>query len=249
MWLLLDIGNTRLKAVCYESGTFHDHQSISYQRSGIEESLSSLRYLKPDAIYVANVAGNAIEADVRAWSVACFGLLPHFLRSQASFMGLSNAYADPQKLGVDRWLAMIGGRQRYAGPACIVDCGSALTIDLISHDGRHLGGMILPGLAMQHQMLKTQLPQLPDEISAFDALPAWGSDTAECIEIGLVGGLCGVIEWAMRRAEASADGVRMIMTGGDAPRLATQLNIPYDYHEHLVLEGLVSMATHLEGGH
>ncbi|MBE0511235.1 MAG: type III pantothenate kinase [Chromatiales bacterium] len=247
MWLLLDIGNTRFKAVCYDGMAFYNQKIASYQAIGIAASLCPLKSLKPDAVYVANVAGDTIETAVRAWSVTSFGLVPHFVRSQSSFLGLHNAYAEPEKLGVDRWLAMLAAKQVYAGPVCVADCGSALTIDLVRENGEHLGGMILPGIEMQHHLFKTKLPQLEYQLPSLGSLPSWGRSTDECVGVGLASGLCGAIELAMRHAELNATGVRLIMTGGDAPQLAARLSIPYDYHEHLVLDGLGLLARHLEG--
>jgi type III pantothenate kinase len=248
MKLLLDIGNTRLKAAYYDGSVYHGYQALNYQISGIDAVLHGLQCpVQPDAVYIANVADKSFEVNLLAWAMSTFGLAPHFAHSQASFMGLRNGYAEPEQLGVDRWLAMLAARHLYAGPVCVADCGSALTIDLTSAGGQHLGGMILPGLALQQDMIHTQLPQLERDLPELDALPTWGRDTAECMEIGLVTGLCGAIEVAMQRAEASAPGVRLIMTGGDGLRVAACLRRSYTYHEHLVLDGLALLATHLEG--
>jgi type III pantothenate kinase len=248
MKLLLDIGNTRLKAVYYDGSIYHGYQALSYTASGLDSVLDLLQCpVPPDAVYIANVAEKSFEAKLQAWSMSSFGLAPHFAHSQASFMDLRNGYAEPEQLGVDRWLAMSAARHLYAGPVCVADCGSALTIDLISADGQHLGGMILPGLGLQRAMLKTRLPQLGHEMPELDALSAWGQDTAECVELGLVTGLCGAIELAMRRAEACVPGARLIMTGGDGLRMAAWLRLPYTYHENLVLDGLALLATQLEG--
>lgn len=59
--------------------------------------------------------------------------------------GVTNSYADPASMGVDRWLAMIAAYNEFSRPCCVVDCGSAITVDYIDASGQHLGGYIMPG--------------------------------------------------------------------------------------------------------
>ena len=81
-----------------------------------------------------------------------------YARSTARGGGVRNAYERPELLGVDRWAALVGAyaRLRAAGgrsPVCVADAGTALTIDALASDGRHLGGLILPGIALQRTAL------------------------------------------------------------------------------------------------
>ena len=66
---------------------------------------------------------------------------------------MTSGYRDPERLGVDRWLALIAARERSKQPTVIVDAGSACTIDLLDSEGRHLGGYILPGLTAMGEAL------------------------------------------------------------------------------------------------
>ena len=82
---------------------------------------------------------------------------------------MRNAYAEPARLGIDRWAAIIAAYHRFPEGACVVDCGTACTFDLVDAGGRHRGGYILPGLsAMEGAVLGETaieglgMPRTPD---------------------------------------------------------------------------------------
>src|SRR3546814_5490867 len=81
--------------------------------------------------------------------------IPNFARSSAGWHGLRNAYREPERLGVDRWLAMIAAWHTHRGAACIANAGTALTVDVIDAQGQHLGGIIAAGLAAQQRDRKS----------------------------------------------------------------------------------------------
>ena len=119
----------------------------------VEGSLLPALETRPAAVWVASVADANREAELASEAKARWGLAPWFARSSAAACGVSNSYAEPERMGVDRWLAMIAAYQRIAGPVCVIDAGSALTIDFVATDGRHRGGYILPGMAMMERSL------------------------------------------------------------------------------------------------
>src|SRR3546814_17254315 len=79
--------------------------------------------------------------------------IPNFARSSAGWHGLRNAYREPERLGVDRWLAMIAAWHTHRGAACIANAGTALTVDVIDAQGQHLGGIIAAGRAEQQSAI------------------------------------------------------------------------------------------------
>ena len=105
-------------------------------------------------VRVACVANQTITRRIDDWVAQQWQLVPEYAHTQAYYQGLTVAYQDERRLGVDRWLAMLAARQAAAGQGvCVVDCGSALTLDVVDHEGRHLGGYIVPGLAMMESAL------------------------------------------------------------------------------------------------
>ena len=152
--LLLDIGNSRLKwAVVrqpYRPGQPFAAHGVMAIRTLRSSALVWSRLFKaagtPDAIYACNVAGRAVERQIRAASGRAGLKPPQFARSAAAAAGVRNAYPEPWRLGVDRWVQLIGAHHEHPGKdLCLVSLGTAMTIDLLDAAGRHRGGSIVPG--------------------------------------------------------------------------------------------------------
>lgn len=133
--------------------------------------------------------------------------------------GVSNGYADYQRLGMDRWLAILGAYQ-LAGTACLVlDLGTAVTADLVDAAGRHLGGYIGPGLALMRRSLFTHTSRIrygeQPQLSGRELAP--GSNTRDAVENGcqlmLQGFILCQLEQARMRLGSSFE---VFVTGGDA---------------------------------
>src|SRR5699024_8726538 len=65
--------------------------------------------------------------------------------------GVRNAYAQPETLGVDRFLSMVAAYADGHAPCVLVSCGTALVLDALAAGGRHLGGLIAPGATLMQQ--------------------------------------------------------------------------------------------------
>jgi type III pantothenate kinase len=152
--LLLDVGNSRLKwAVLrnpYRRGQEFAGQG-AVELKGLHTSAAGWSRLfkeagTPERIYACNVAGVAMARQIRAASRRA-GLKPvHFARSAVSAAGVRNAYPEAWRLGADRWVQLIGAHHEHPGSdLCLVSLGTAMTIDLLTAAGRHLGGSIVPG--------------------------------------------------------------------------------------------------------
>ncbi len=67
-------------------------------------------------------------------------------------MGITNGYNDPSKLGIDRWLAILGAATQFKGQnLCVFNCGTAITMDIVTANGEHQGGLIFPGVQLLHR--------------------------------------------------------------------------------------------------
>jgi type III pantothenate kinase len=134
--------------------------------------------------------------------------------------GVSNGYRDYRRLGLDRWLAILGGYE-LAGKACLVlDLGTAITADLVDADGRHLGGYICPGLPLMREELRTHTRRIRyDDAEAGQALGELlpGRSTAEAVERGCLLMLRGFVrEQCLEAAKLLGEDFEVFLTGGDA---------------------------------
>ena len=161
--LALDVGNTRLKWALYDAPRVggrllaHGAQFLENIEKLAEGDWSSLS--APTRVLGCIVAGDAVkrrvEEQLEQWDVT-----PQWVVSSASEAGLSNGYDHPARLGSDRWVAMIGARQRLlqkgpARPCIVVMVGTAVTVEAIDSAGRFLGGIILPGHGIMLRALES----------------------------------------------------------------------------------------------
>ena len=155
MNLLLDVGNTAVKWACFTNGRPGTSGRFVH-RAGDVGALADAAWsgLQPaDKVLIANVAGREMQTALAAWFLDNWQVPPVFLRATARACGVSNAYSDPATLGIDRWAAVVAAHHGYPGAVCVVDCGTAVTLDLVTAGGEHRGGLILPGIEMLHQLL------------------------------------------------------------------------------------------------
>lgn len=235
MNLLLDMGNSRLKwALGYHDqlliGTSLDNTQVNPQNL-----LDAWAHLaKPHAIGIAWVSQSELLSSVKSVANTLWqDVTIYDIKAQAKAFNVQNAYANAEKLGVDRWLALLAARQRYTGHCCIVDCGTAITLDLLDGKGAHLGGFICPGLTLMKQSLATGTGSLPFNVESFDMRPA--NCTEAAIYAGTLAAATGLIEQIVKSQPLDC---QVILTGGDAELIGQHLTLPITIETNLVLRGL-----------
>ncbi len=248
MKLLIDIGNTRLKWACWQQGHLGMQHSVAHQGLSLE-NLCQQQWgglaVPDEGIFVSSVANPQYTDILSQFCQQQWQRTPHFIQSTANACGVQNAYAEPHRLGVDRWLAMIGAwfwtQQKSC---CIVDCGTAITVDAINASGQHQGGLILPGIAKMHHILARDTHALgqyhrdPPPLLASDPLLADNSQLA--IQLGIYYAVVGLIEHVLSGLQT--DTPLVLMTGGAAPLLMPSMPPICHYVPDLVLRGLLQVS-------
>lgn len=236
--LFLDIGNTALKWRYYSGSSVFQGDAVHRRDWSCLQQIEAIDWRGLERIEVASVAGR--EADpLLADAIASLGQVrPRFYYSCARDAGVVNAYREPQRLGVDRWLAVIEAWHRY-GAAIIVDCGSALTLDAVTAKGEHLGGYIVPGLAMLERSLIQGTGSVRVDQTAADDTLVPGCSTSEGVRNGIMRMTVAFITDAVvALREGLPDTAPVLLTGGDAARVARVLPIATELAPDLVLDGL-----------
>lgn len=151
---------------------------------------------------------------------------------------LRAGYREPERMGVDRWLALAAGAERVEGAFAVLDAGSALTLDLVDADGRHLGGWILPGLHMMRRSLLdgTAGVRFPEPDAHDD--PGPGRDTGEAVVFGTLLMARDFVAGRMERFRRDCPGAPLLVTGGDGETLLAEAQPPVEQVPDLVLDGL-----------
>ncbi|PID54787.1 MAG: type III pantothenate kinase [Gammaproteobacteria bacterium] len=226
-WRLIDL---RAPDTVLARGKLTDDSASEQALLSCSESLSD--------IWIASVANadneRALVAALRKrWQVS-----PWFARTSAQTGTLKNSYAQPHRMGVDRWLAMLAAQQRMAGRFCVVDAGSALTIDLVAATGEHEGGFIIPGVALMEGALLRDTQKVR-YTRAVDYALTPGTSTAEAVRHGVALAQCGAVALILQREGLNFD--QLVLCGG-AGRVLGELLGGGKYVEDLVFEGLSQMA-------
>jgi type III pantothenate kinase len=248
MTLLVDIGNTRVKWALAEGTALGEDAAAEHGgnlAACLEASWARLR--RPRRMLVANVAGDTAGAVLTGWALGRWGVTPEFLVAAEVACGVRNAYAQPGQLGPDRWAGLVGAWFLYHEAVCVVDCGTAVTLDVLSDEGEHLGGLILPGLAMMRGALVTGTRGVRPAGEVEVALLA--RNTAGAVAGGTLYALVAAVDRIAADVSAEAGHpVRLVLTGGDADTLRPLLAGRWSHHPELVLQGLAVIAEQLPGG-
>ncbi len=236
MILDLDIGNTRIKWRLDEQGR---QGGVLLTAAGMGDL--DLGAYPVERVRVSSVVG-ALEQPVVEWSWRQWRVVPEFARVEDGACGLVCGYSEPRRLGVDRWLAMVAAWADCGDALVVVDAGSALTVDAITAQGRHLGGYILPGASASKGALGVGTAGVRVDESCAPGL-APGTNTLEAVENGFSAASMGLVHHAL----ALVGSTRVYLTGGDAGRLAPLMGAGLEVHREpeLVLSGL---ALALPGG-
>ncbi len=244
--LLVDVGNSRIKwAVLGPAGLGTQHADSYHAWSVVQ---LRARMLIPagqiSRVLVASVAAPPFNELIRRAVVECCELEPEFLQSAAAGGGVSNAYRNPAQLGVDRWAALIGARSLERRACCIVDVGTAATIDGLDADGHHLGGLIVPGPDLMITSLMRSTSEIAPRSSSghFDDR-FFADNTLGAVYQGAVQALAALIERAVLVIESRTGAAPvLILTGGAGDRVRDLLGPELRWVPDLVLRGLAVLA-------
>lgn len=241
--LLVDAGNSRLKWAVLARGARGPTQALAHGGDWSPARLSEVLAdgPPPARVLIGAVAGPAAESALARVFAERWACPVDFVRATARAAGVANGYERWEQLGVDRWLALIAAHADHAGATCIADCGTAVTVDVIDRDGRHLGGMILPGVRMMSDcvLARTCVPACALEVVG----SPFGRSTAVALGAGGLNAVAGAIERTLVAArEALGLTPRLLLAGGDARDVASALCVHAEMRPDLVIEGLAVLA-------
>jgi type III pantothenate kinase len=182
---------------------------------------------------LSNVAGDTVIATLSKQLRAQFAISLQVAKVSPQVGLVSCGYTSPDTLGIDRWLVVLAAFEKTGRAAVVVDAGSALTVDIVNSEGVHQGGYIVPGVRLLQESLWQGTDQVKVDQSGSGEPPIPGVTTEQAVSHGCILMLAAFIERLV--AEHRAE---LIITGGDALLLKSQLAVKADYCPDLVLDGL-----------
>ena len=245
--LLFDAGNTRLKWGVLTDGRISRTGAVTTDKlhdEGFGVVTSKLPRKVSHAV-VSNVAGPGFATRLSSVVGLHCGIDLRIARCEREAFGVTTSYRQPRRLGVDRWLAIIGAWSEFHSALCIADAGTALTIDAVDKAGLHIGGQIVPGMRLMSEALHAETSDLPATGRTMkdpgDGLGIFASNTRDAIVNGSLNATCGAIERAAGRMRSTGLRPKIVLTGGDASRILKQLKGNAIHRPNLVLQGLAKM--------
>ncbi|MCF2947690.1 type III pantothenate kinase [Paraglaciecola aquimarina] len=231
--LLLDVGNTCIKYAWVSQ--------LSITQTGIFdlESVDNFNFSEIQHCFVSAV-GQSQKVGQLEELLQAQNIPVTFFKTMSKQLGLSCAYKDQSRLGVDRWLAMLACRGEYSGNFAVLDFGTAMTCDVVNSKGQHLGGWIAPGAnTMQVALLKEteQLRAQQDDVANLSL----GVTTEACINMGILASLQGFVLSSDTYMQKHFAQYQIFIGGGDQNKLA-QLQLEHiQLFDDLVLKGMLEL--------
>lgn len=237
MYLLIDIGNTRIK------WQYRDEKNVISSNSVLVENfmdidLTEIKSLKK--VIVSNVNHSVVLDKVKE-NLSHFDCLIIEVTSESNEY-LINDYTDQLTLGVDRWLTAMGAWKIYGEDSIVINAGTAITIDLIQIDQKRnahfSGGMILPGIAISLGILNNSTNLIDTEIgqSQYPSL-----NTKDAVTTGILTSIQGAVNLVCKKLPSD---LPILLTGGDADLIYDQSEEDWKsrikIESNLIFEGLMT---------
>jgi len=231
----MDFGNTRLKVMIGDSLFYFDYQRYSKQE--IKETVQTID--NDRTIYYSTVTPRTSDAILSVFAnYALIAVEPYV--SKLTQIRMNNVVG----MGLDRILGILGAAREFLPPLITLDCGTMITLNILSEDYTILGGMIMPGLTTMAKASHNYTSALP-LIETWESYPPYGRNTEEALQAGILSASIGGISYALQRVHMSGLVPReapIIFTGGDGLFFNKHLNTHQDwnthYRQHLIINGM-----------
>ncbi len=238
MNLIVDVGNTRVKAAVFERDTMI--VKVVFKKTIIVSTLKNIvnKYTIKHAMMasVANISENKMQ---KLNKIIAFKVL-----SYKTKLPFKNLYKTPKTLGVDRMAVVAAAVQQYPKRnVLVIDAGTCIKYDFVNDKKQYLGGAISPGITMRYKalhQLTANLPLLKKTIPK----NIIGQSTSASIHSGNVNGIIQEIKGVILQYQQQNKKLTVILTGGDTNFLAKQLKNSIFANPNLLLEGLNSILTY-----
>jgi type III pantothenate kinase len=245
--LVVDIGNTRIKWARLEGERLARSRAARHSGWGPAQYARRLFGSAPgvERVVVASVAGARVNRALAA-AARRAGAAARFVTTRRRAGGVTVGYAEPWRLGVDRFAAAVGAHRLFPSlPVCVVGVGTAMTIDLVGADGRHRGGVIVPAPALMVAALlaRTHGIRRRAQGGALGGQGIFARSTRDAIERGARYAGAALIDRAVEEASALFGREPLVvLTGGEAPAVRALLRSHSLGVPDLVLRGLAALS-------
>ena len=241
--LAIDSGNSHIKWGFYADDVMIINNCVSSTESSILKC-AFMQLPEPDVVIISHVSKVNIKSLI-AEIMSNWASSVCWLRPAAYQCGVRNGYVNPLQLGSDRWAALIAAWNLYHKSCLVINVGTAMTIDAISNNGEHLGGIILPSSYLMTKCLvqNTNLHEIEDA-----TFVPFATNTQDAMYSGVILALLGAIDrmyYLLTRRGSDTDDCKCIISGGGAHVIIPYLRHTFEFVNCLVLNGLLLIANEI----
>ena len=232
MQLVIDVGNTRIKAALFQQSELKKQFIF-----GTTDELFSANLFEINTINNCIVASVVNEMDVfvsqlkKKTNVLLF--------TSETSVPLKNNYESIQTLGSDRLASAVGGNSLFPNKnILIIDAGTCIKYNFVNKLNEYIGGAISPGLEMRFKALNTFTARLPlvEKEESFETVI--GKNTRESILSGVEIGAVAEMEGIISLYQQMYSDLIVVLTGGDVNFFEKRLKKPIFADQFLILKGL-----------
>jgi len=237
--ILIDCGNSALKAQYCRRGELRASFCSNYQSGWAQRLAHWLGQQQATSCTYASVLDFERQQELDKILADRFGSSLTRLLSRAEYAGVTSGYTHPERLGVDRWLALIAAAHICNRNCIVIDAGSAITLDLLRSDGQHLGGAILPGLNTSLDDFKRIFRHIDFSDEAISQCEHPGCSTEAAIQIDYGQNSITLLPRLVNRWSKIFDQeAEIILAGGDASGVQKIIDQPGRIVPDLVFQGM-----------
>jgi type III pantothenate kinase len=228
--LLVDIGNTKIK---YALSAAQDLQHEVHNVVQVQELSGAISVC--DRVVLSCVGQDELKNQLQQLCSSHNKPL-QVIETQAEAFGVSCAYDNYATLGVDRWLAVLAADALTELPVAVLDLGTAATCDFVAGK-QHLGGWICPGFSLMHDALLANTQKVFGR-QRFPQNLLIGDNTEECVNMGCLAALQGLLLSAEKQLQLIGEDYRIIISGGAKSLLQELGNERIIFETNMVIKGL-----------
>lgn len=240
--LILDFGNTKLKAALFFNDELKEQHILASTQS--QDILALVKGKSISACILASVRldDEGLEAKLQTF-------FPTLRLGSQTALPIQNLYRTPATLGYDRLAAAVAGWQLFPGqPVLAIVAGTCITYNLITADGKFLGGAISPGLVMRAKAMHAFTQRLP-EVELDGPVEFPGYDTITSLRSGVILATQAELKGMRQAVSSNYPDLVTIIGGGDTSRLANDSKNGIFARPFLVQEGLNSILNYQIANH
>jgi type III pantothenate kinase len=153
-------------------------------------------------------------------------------------LGIDVAVDNPSEVGPDRLVDAAAAYARFGGPVLVLDFGSATTLNVVTRDGRFVGGAITADIRAAHDALVAKAAKLTSVDLVFPERVI-GHNTITAIQSGMMFGYAGLVEGLIARIDAElGEQTFVVATGGFGRTFLEHCPRISEYVSDLTLDGL-----------